>query len=202
MSYFTKEGIERQTFEVIAVSSRARNNFTTAFSACYGTATWPGFGEEKARDASGANQEEKTDLSSGLFHSYCQEKQSDGSPFPFQADSTHRSRDMMLRVPRRLPHGPRGLWVWPDASSTESGDRRKSAAGYFDELARNHLRTVFLVIVLLSLGTRLYKITEPDHVCWDETRTLARWAAGTSIAHSSLTFTLLWARCSLHLPAS
>ncbi|KAH8028700.1 hypothetical protein HPB51_018124 [Rhipicephalus microplus] len=53
----------------------------------------------------------------------------------------------------------------PDASSTESGDRRKSAAGYFDELARNHLRTVFLVIVLLSLGTAPLQITEPDQVC-------------------------------------
>lgn len=55
------------------------------------------------------------------------------------------------------------------AEPSAVGDRCKSTAGYFDDLARDHLRTVFLVIVFLSLGTRLYKITEPDHVCWDET---------------------------------
>lgn len=28
---------------------------------------------------------------------------------------------------------------------------------------------VFLVILLLGIGTRFYKVEEPDHVCWDET---------------------------------
>lgn len=32
-----------------------------------------------------------------------------------------------------------------------------------------HLKAAFLVVVCLALGTRLYKISEPDHVCWDET---------------------------------
>ncbi|XP_055700436.1 protein O-mannosyl-transferase 2 isoform X2 [Phlebotomus papatasi] len=29
--------------------------------------------------------------------------------------------------------------------------------------------TVFAIIVLLTVLTRFYKVTEPDHVCWDET---------------------------------
>lgn len=28
---------------------------------------------------------------------------------------------------------------------------------------------VFLVILFLAIGTRFYKVDEPDHVCWDET---------------------------------
>lgn len=59
----------------------------------------------------------------------------------------------------------------PDAASAESSGvgACSTTYGYFDDFGRNHLRTVFLVVVCLSLATRLYKITEPDHVCWDET---------------------------------
>lgn len=28
---------------------------------------------------------------------------------------------------------------------------------------------VFLLILILGIGTRFYKVEEPDHVCWDET---------------------------------
>ncbi|CAN8031907.1 unnamed protein product, partial [Ixodes persulcatus] len=38
-----------------------------------------------------------------------------------------------------------------------------------DDRNPRHLRLAFLAILCLALGTRLYKITEPDHVCWDET---------------------------------
>lgn len=55
------------------------------------------------------------------------------------------------------------------ASSAAASDAAGVSVSYFDDIGRDHLRTVFLVVVCLSLATRLYKITEPDHVCWDET---------------------------------
>lgn len=39
----------------------------------------------------------------------------------------------------------------------------------FDNCDKRQWQYAFAVIVLASLATRLYKIEEPDHVCWDET---------------------------------
>lgn len=56
-----------------------------------------------------------------------------------------------------------------DSASAAPSGRAGVSVGYFDDIGRDHLWTVFLAVVCLSLATRLYKITEPDHVCWDET---------------------------------
>uniref|UniRef100_A0A665W3Y6 Protein O-mannosyl-transferase 2 n=1 Tax=Echeneis naucrates TaxID=173247 RepID=A0A665W3Y6_ECHNA len=45
-----------------------------------------------------------------------------------------------------------------------------TSAQFSSRLSDRHMCTVLLVLVVgLSFSTRLYKITEPPHVCWDET---------------------------------
>ncbi|XP_031634027.1 protein O-mannosyl-transferase 2 [Contarinia nasturtii] len=45
------------------------------------------------------------------------------------------------------------------ASCTDSGSKNNAGMDWY----------LFFGIVLLTLATRFYKVTEPDHVCWDET---------------------------------
>lgn len=55
-------------------------------------------------------------------------------------------------------------------SKTKKGDA-VSSCGVWKLDGKNpaHWKACFAVITFLAFATRLYKITEPDHVCWDET---------------------------------
>ncbi|XP_037954211.1 protein O-mannosyl-transferase 2-like [Teleopsis dalmanni] len=57
-------------------------------------------------------------------------------------------------------------------------NKSKTAATKVENIAKVEAKTmdaklnwwlIFGVVVLLTLSTRFYKVTEPDHICWDET---------------------------------
>ncbi|XP_008282287.1 protein O-mannosyl-transferase 2 [Stegastes partitus] len=71
-----------------------------------------------------------------------------------------------------FPSAPKGKSSQPAGHSSE--DDSQSSNGSSAQLStRRHdespVRVLLVLVVGLSFSTRLYKITEPPHVCWDET---------------------------------
>ncbi|XP_062325930.1 protein O-mannosyl-transferase 2 [Osmerus eperlanus] len=56
-----------------------------------------------------------------------------------------------------------------DSQSANGTSRQSFNSEIYPPYTETHSTVPLLVVLLLSFSTRLYKITEPPHVCWDET---------------------------------
>ncbi|XP_023216676.1 protein O-mannosyl-transferase 2-like [Centruroides sculpturatus] len=60
-----------------------------------------------------------------------------------------------------------------DITRSKQNAKKKEANGKLEEYTKGNTNYIWILtfssVVLLTTATRLYKIHEPDHVCWDET---------------------------------
>ncbi|ODN04599.1 Protein O-mannosyl-transferase 2, partial [Orchesella cincta] len=97
------------------------------------------------------------------------------------ANSTYSTSPIMARESSAKPSSSKGAQNKSDhsptktKSSSSSSDTQKqksqtsSQTGKTDNNDTHWSWGVFLLILVLGIGTRFYKVEEPDHVCWDET---------------------------------